>query len=118
MLGEDQKLVVEHHAARRRVMVRNRGSRVVEQDFLGHPAEPGKGALEAVEPALLPLVAKRPHMQPTRVAERGDKQERLDLGAPDLNQALAKVDLQLLAGRGLKARRGARQRRKLLAKGP
>src|SRR5208337_3607072 len=78
MLGEDQKLVVEHHAARRRVMVRNRGSRVVEQDFLGHPAEPGKGALEAVEPALLPLVAKRPHMQPTRVAERGDKQERLD----------------------------------------
>jgi hypothetical protein len=65
-----QKLIVEHDAACRRVMFRHRGSRVVERDFLGHPAdELGEGALETVKPALLPLVVERPDVKPARVAE-------------------------------------------------
>jgi len=38
-------------------------------------------------------------MQPPRIAERRDEQERLDLAAGDLDQALAEVDLKLLARR-------------------
>ena len=54
-------------------------------------------------------------MQPTRVTKGRDKQEYLHLAAGDLNQALAKIDLKLLAGRRLKPHRGAGLCQELLA---
>jgi hypothetical protein len=36
--------------------------------------------LQPAEPALLPLVAERPNIEPARVAERGNKQEQSLLG--------------------------------------
>src|SRR5271166_6012080 len=113
VLGEGRQLVVEDDAARHRIMLNHQGPRIVEQHLLGHPAKLGEVALQADKPALLALIAERSHMQPPRIAERRDKQERLDLAAGDLDQALAKVDLELLARRRLKARRRPRLRREL-----
>ena len=79
----------------------------MSNSLLGHPAKLGKGALQARKPALLALIAERSHMQPPRIAERRDKQEHLDLAAGDLDQALAKVDLKLLARRRLDSFDGA-----------
>jgi hypothetical protein len=61
----------------------------------------------------LPLVAERPDVLPARIAERGDEQIRPHLAAGDLDQALAKIDLQLFARRRLKPHRRPRFRREL-----
>jgi len=51
---------------------------------------------------------------PARIAKRGNKQIGADSVAADLDQALAKVDLHLLAWRRLKAHRCSRFRLQLL----
>src|SRR5262249_39252665 len=69
---------------------------------------------QAVEPALLSLVAECPNVMPARIAEGGNEQIRPNFTAADLDQAFAKIDLHLLAGRRLKPHRRPRLRRKLL----
>ena len=82
-------------------MLDHERTRVVEQDFFSHSAKRSERAFQSIEPALLPLVAERLHMQPTRVAERGDKQIHTHTLAADQRTPLAKIDLQLLARRCL-----------------
>src|SRR6516165_1633624 len=96
-------------------MLDYQGPGVVQQDLLRHSAELGKRAFQSVEPALLSLVAKRPDVMPARITERGNEQIRAHFAADDLDQALTKIDLHLLARRCLKPHRRPRLRRKLLA---
>jgi hypothetical protein len=37
---------------------------IVEQNFSRHAAEGAKGALQSLEPTVLPLISIRTHMQP------------------------------------------------------
>src|SRR5262249_11536827 len=96
-------------------MLDYQGPGVVQQDLLRHSAELGKRAFQSVEPALLSLVAKRPDVMPARITERGNEQIRAHFAAADLDQALTKIDLHLLARRCLKPHRRPRLRRKFLA---
>jgi hypothetical protein len=48
---------------------------------------------------LLLFSPERTHMQPSRMPERRHEHQGLDLRAADLDQTLAKVDLQLSARR-------------------
>ena len=117
MPGEREQSGVEHDGAGLRVVIGHERTRVIEEHLLGHAAEGEERALEPVEPALLAFVAERPHVDPARVAERGDEQEDLDLAPADLDEPLAEVDLQLAAWRRLEADGGPRLREKLLAIG-
>jgi len=92
VLGECLELVVEHNGARRRIVVDDQGTRVVEEDFFGHPAKLDESALQSFEPALLPLIAERRNVMSARIGQRGHKQIGTDPVAVDLDQALAKVD--------------------------
>jgi hypothetical protein len=94
-------------------MIRNQRSSVIKQNLLGNSTKLGERTLQAGKPALLALVSERSYMQPPRKPKRRDKQEHLDLAAGDLDQALTKVDLKLLARRGLKPHRRSRLRRQL-----
>jgi hypothetical protein len=76
-------------------------TRVIEQDFLGHSAKLREGTFQPIEPALLPFVAESPDVRTSRVAEGGNKQVGAQLRPADLDQALAKIDLHLLARRRL-----------------
>jgi hypothetical protein len=67
----------------------------VVQNLTRHAAEGSEGALQSVEPTVLPLMSIRSHMQPPRVTQRRDEEEDLDRNATDLDPALTKVDLQL-----------------------
>src|SRR5262245_19536398 len=96
-------------------MLDYQGPGVVQQDLLRHSAELRKRAFQSVEPALLSLVAKRPDVMPARITERGNEQIRAHFAAADLDQALTKIDLHLLARRCLKPHRRPRLRRKFLA---
>ena len=89
-------------------MAHDERARIVHQHLLRHAAEGRERALEPGEPALLLLVPEGPHMAPPRVAERRHEHERLDLGAADLDQPLAEVDLQLPARRRLEPHRRQR----------
>jgi hypothetical protein len=86
---------------------------IVEQHLFGDAAKVAKGALQPGKPALLPLVAEGPDIEPPRVAERGDKHVGLHRRAADQHPALAKIDLHLSARRRLKAQRRPRLRRQL-----
>jgi len=68
-----------------------------------------ESTLHTGKPTLLALVAKRPDIEPPRVAQRRDKQIHLDVLVADHCPALAKVDLQLLARRRLETNRRARR---------
>jgi hypothetical protein len=48
-------------------------------------------------------------MQPARVAECRHEEEHLDRNTADLDTAFAEIDLQLLAGVGLKTQRRPRR---------
>jgi hypothetical protein len=108
------KELVKHDRARDRIMLDHQCPGVVEQDLLGHPAKFRERTFQSVEPALLPFVAECPDVMPARIAERGNEQIRANLAPADLDQALAKIDLELLARRRLKPHRCPRLRRKLL----
>ena len=82
-------------------MLAHQRPRVVEQHFLRDAAELGKRTLHSGKPTLLAFMAERPRLQAARIAQRRDKHERLDLDAGDVDEALAKINLQLLAGRRL-----------------
>ena len=62
-------------------------------------------------PIVAPLIEKRFHEQPTRVAQDGDEQEDAKAAAGDRQPLLAKIDLELLARRGLDPDRRERRRR-------
>src|SRR3954447_16496551 len=79
-------------------------ARVIHENLLRHAAEGLECALEACEPALLPLMSECPHVNTSRVTERCHEHKSLDLLSPDLDQALAEVDLKLSAGRCLEPR--------------
>jgi hypothetical protein len=108
VLGECDQLVVELDRAARRVVAHDQRARVVHQHLFRHAAESRERALEPRKPALLLLMAERPHMAPARMPESRHEHERLDLGAADLDQTLTKVDLQLPARRRLEPRRSQR----------
>src|SRR5262245_26821621 len=69
--------------------------------FFGHSTELHECAFQPIEPAFLSFAVEGPDVMPARRAERGDKQIRADLAPADLDQALAKIDLQLLTRRRL-----------------
>jgi hypothetical protein len=98
---------IEANFPGRGVMVLDQGAGIVEQDFLRHAPEPKKARLQPLEPVQLALAKRRPDVHAPRVAEGRDEQMHPDplLGDPD--PSLAEVDLQLLAGAGLEAHRGA-----------
>ena len=60
-------------------------------------------------------MAIRTHMEAARVAEGRDEEEDLDRGTTDLDPAFTEIDLQLLAGVGLKPQRCARRGNQFLA---
>ena len=92
------------------VVTRDQPAIVVEQHLLCNPAEVTEGALHTGKPTLLALVTKRPDVEPPRIAQRCHKQVDLHVLVADHCSALAKVDLQLLTGRRLKADRCSRFR--------
>ena len=59
-----------------------------------------EGALQPIEPIVLPLVSIRTNMQPPRIAKGRDKEEDLDRDTTDLDPTFAEIDLQLLARGG------------------
>ena len=71
---------------------------VVEQNLSRHAAEGAEGALQSVEPTVLPRVSKRPHMQPARIAEGRDEEEDLDRNTADLHPAFTEVDCNCSPG--------------------
>lgn len=83
---------------------------VVEPHLFGDPAKVPERTLQSGKPALLALVSEGPDIKPVRTAEPGDKQIDFDSVAVDQHPALAEIDLQLLAGRRLKANRRPRLR--------
>jgi hypothetical protein len=85
MASEREQPGVEHYRARLGIVIRDEGSRIVEQHLLGHAAEGEKRALELVEPALLALVAQGPHVRPARVAERGDANRKTLILRPPIS---------------------------------
>src|SRR5262249_40641569 len=82
VLGKGKQLVIEHHLAGRWIMREHQCAGIVEQHLLGDPAEADEGALQSGEPAVLPLIMEGAHMQPARIAKRGDEQDRLTLASP------------------------------------
>src|SRR5262249_60202524 len=76
----------------------------------GTPAEVTEGTLHTSKPTLLALVTEWPDIEPPRIAQRRHKQVHLHVLVTDHCSALAEVDLQLLAGRRLKADRCSRFR--------
>jgi hypothetical protein len=53
---------MQHHLTAGQVMVQDQRFGVVEQNLPRHAAEGPEGALQSVEPTVLPLVPIRPHM--------------------------------------------------------
>ena len=74
MLGKGVQSGMQHDLPARRIMMQDQRSRIVEQHLLRHAAEAAEGALHAIEPAVLPLVAVGAHMQLARIAERRDEE--------------------------------------------
>jgi hypothetical protein len=91
----------------RGVMVLDERAGIVEQDFLRHAPEPEEARLQPLEPVLLALAKRRADVHAPRVAERGDEEMHPHPLLADPDPGLAEVDLQLLAGTGLEAHRGA-----------
>jgi len=111
MRAHQRSRIVEQHLYR---MI-PKSCRLFGQDHAqtpGDPAELSKRTFESGKPALLAFMAERPHLQAARIAKRRDQQQRLDLDAGDVDQALANIDLRLLAGRRLKSCRRPSLRRK------
>src|ERR1700761_266093 len=88
---------MQHHLAAGRVMMQDQRLGVVGQNLPWHAAESSQGALQSVEPTVLPLMSIRAHMQPARVAECRHEEGHLDRNTADLDTAFAEIDLQLLA---------------------
>jgi hypothetical protein len=113
MLGKSVQPRIELDLAGRPIMTRHQPAVIVEQHLFGDPAEVAERALDTGKPALLALIAKRPNIEPPRVAERRHKQVHPHILVADRHPALAKVDLQLPAGWRLKANRRPRFRLQL-----
>jgi hypothetical protein len=90
---------------------------VVAEDLLGEAAEMLEGALESLEPVVLPLGQKRPAVEPPRVSQDRGHQVDLDRLPGDTYDLLAEVDLDLLPRWGLEPDRGQGLGPLLLAKG-
>ena len=91
MLGKRLELLVKHHRARRRIVIDDQRTRIVDQDFLRHPAKLDKRALQPIEPALLPLIVERPDVRAPRIAERSNEQIGAYFRPANFHQALAEV---------------------------
>jgi hypothetical protein len=72
---------IELDLAGRAIVPDHQTAIIVEQHFLGDPAEMAECAFQPRKPALLPLVAERPDVLPARIAERCDEQIRPHLAA-------------------------------------
>ena len=76
-----------------------------------------EGAVEALEPIVLPLREEGPAIQPARVSQNRGHQGDLHGLAGDAHDLLTEVDLHLLSRRGLEPDRGQGLGAFLLAKG-
>jgi hypothetical protein len=74
-------------------------------DLACDAAERTKRARESLAPIVLALTQRRANEDPTRVAEHCDEQVNLRARAIDDDPLLAKVDLHLVARRGLEPNR-------------
>src|SRR5262245_64623329 len=99
MLGKGAQPSIEFNLSSRPVMMRHQPTVIVEQHLFGDPAEVAECALDTSKPALLALIAKRPNIEPPRVAQRRHKQVHLRILIADRHTPLAKIDLQLSARR-------------------
>jgi hypothetical protein len=105
MLVEGVKPSIELDFPSQPVVTSDQPAIIVEQHLLCDPAEVMEGALNTSKPTFLALITKRPDVEPPRIAQRRHKQVHLHVLVADHCSALAEVDLQLLAGRCLKADR-------------
>jgi hypothetical protein len=110
MLGKRVQAGIELDLAGLPVVTCDQPAIIVEQHLFGNSAKVLERAFDTGKPTLLALVAERLDIEPPRVAQRCHKQVHLYVLAADRHPALAKIDLQLLAGRRLKADRRARFR--------
>ena len=84
----------------------HQGRGVIAEDLLGEAAEVPEGAVEALEPIVLPLGEEGPAVEPARVPQDGGHQVDLHGLTGDPHDLLAEVDLHLLTRRGLEPDRG------------
>src|SRR6267142_2156850 len=78
-----------------------RAPSLVDEQRARHAAESLERAGDALAPVVLPCAQKRPDEEPAREPEHCTDEEDAYQIARDAHQALANVDLHLLAGRGL-----------------
>jgi hypothetical protein len=108
MLGQGVQPGIELDLPGQPVVMRDEPAIIVEQHLFGNSAKVAESAFDTGKPTLLALVAKRLDIEPPRVAQRRYEQINLHIVVADHRPTLAKVDLQLLAGRRLEADRRAR----------
>src|SRR3546814_18058866 len=80
---------------------------VIQQHLDRDTTEQQESFLHPGEPVGLAFPQRRPDMDPSRVAERGDEQMDPQSLVPDPHPRLAEVDLQLMARRRLERSEGA-----------
>src|SRR3546814_8156273 len=86
---------------------------VIQQHLDRDTTEQQESFLHPGEPVGLAFPQRRPDMDPSRVAERGDEQMDPQSLVPDPHPRLAEVDLQLMARRRLEPNRRPRRRLQL-----
>ena len=96
---------VHVHDARLGVAPDDQRARIVDEHRLRDAAEVQERTGEPLAPVVVPLAQKRPHVDPSRIAQHGDEEVDAHLSAADDHAPLAEVDLKLMAGRRLEAHR-------------
>ena len=81
---------------------------VVTEDLLGEAPKMLEGSFQALEPVVLSLREEGPAIKPARVSQHGGHQINLDGLTGDRDDLFTKVDLDLLARRGLEPDSGQR----------